>query len=595
MMPRRKLYTLIIVALSFFSHAENVFASSDISVIDSQCYDRVFSHVNLSEQDIENYKKVFALIKAEKISQAINLSKEISNNVLMGHVWAQIYLSKTYASKYQELKDWLKKYNDHPQANRIYKLALKKSKNRAELVNPAYRRSVNVSMPASSTPSYRWQDERFSGNKHVTYLRGQLAKFKTYIRKGHTKSARKILEDNVFKQRVPNRTFDSMSANLALLYFLDNQNELAIEWALIAAERGDEPQALWIAGLTHWRLANYESAAEYFKKLASTSYINQRLSAKSAYWAYRAFMKLDKKKEARNWLKTASTNKRTFYGILANYKLGKKFEYNWTAVSYFNDFTKSDYVDELVQSSAMRRAIILLHLGENKLAEQDIKNDHKNMTQAQLEVAMYMAQQYGMPALGIILSKCLAGNDPNMQYDHIDYPVPDWEPKGGWKIDRAFAFALVRQESAFHSEAQSWAGAKGLMQVMPATAAYISKDRNLRKKENKALFDAEYNLAMGQRYVNYLIDQPYIQGNMFFLAVAYNAGPGNLIKWERRMEYDEDPLLFMESVPAAETRNYIERVMTNYWMYNMRLKNDNTSLEQVARDEWPHLADESEK
>ena len=84
---------------------------------------------------------------------------------------------------------------------------------------------------------------------------------------------------------------------------------------------------------------------------------------------------------------------------------------------------------------------------------------------------------------------------------------------------------------------------------------------------------------------NLLREQP--RGNLFMLAVAYNGGPGNLRKWYNGMEIQDDPLLFIESVPSHETRDYVERVLANLWMYRYRLNEPLTSLDMVASGSWP--------
>ena len=71
------------------------------------------------------------------------------------------------------------------------------------------------------------------------------------------------------------------------------------------------------------------------------------------------------------------------------------------------------------------------------------------------------------------------------------------------------------------------------------------------------------------------------------MMVAWNAGPGNLIKWNKSVNYGKDPLLFIESVPSKETRIFVERVMTNYWIYRARFSKPQYSLEAVLSGGWP--------
>jgi soluble lytic murein transglycosylase-like protein len=78
-----------------------------------------------------------------------------------------------------------------------------------------------------------------------------------------------------------------------------------------------------------------------------------------------------------------------------------------------------------------------------------------------------------------------------------------------------------------------------------------------------------------------------INGDLLQMLVAYNAGPGNMIKWRRLSGSEQDPLLFVESIPARETRHYVERVLTYYWIYQERLGQATTSLDALASGAWP--------
>lgn len=99
---------------------------------------------------------------------------------------------------------------------------------------------------------------------------------------------------------------------------------------------------------------------------------------------------------------------------------------------------------------------------------------------------------------------------------------------------------------------------------------------------------------MGQKYLEYLLNKPYIGGNLFYMLAAYNAGPGNLVKWMKTMRYQNDPLLFIEVIPARQTRLYIERVMANYWIYSMQLglPGGERTLQAAADGKFPLLEED---
>jgi len=115
----------------------------------------------------------------------------------------------------------------------------------------------------------------------------------------------------------------------------------------------------------------------------------------------------------------------------------------------------------------------------------------------------------------------------------------------------------------------------------------MARDRSYRRGKKRELFDPETNLELGQRYIAYLLKHRTVHGDLFRLTAAYNGGPGNLNKWQRKMDYGDDPLLFIESLPSKETRLFIERVLTNLWIYRMRLGQDAPSLDGIAAGRWP--------
>jgi soluble lytic murein transglycosylase len=158
-----------------------------------------------------------------------------------------------------------------------------------------------------------------------------------------------------------------------------------------------------------------------------------------------------------------------------------------------------------------------------------------------------------------------------------------WQPKDGYQVDRALIYAIMRQESAFVTTARSTAGARGLMQLMPSTAAFIAADRSLRREKVDKLYDPRVNLTLGQKFIKFLLDRDTLKNNLFFVLSAYNAGEGNLQRWTVR----DDPLLFIEAIHLKETRIYVERVMYNLWVYRYRLGQETPSLDDLAEGRWP--------
>lgn len=145
----------------------------------------------------------------------------------------------------------------------------------------------------------------------------------------------------------------------------------------------------------------------------------------------------------------------------------------------------------------------------------------------------------------------------------------------------------MRQESKFDTRATSRVGAKGLMQLMPRTAVHVSNDRSLRYDSKDRLYEPSYNMMLGQKYIQELMTSYKLEDNLFELLIAYNGGPGNLRKWKKTTKYNDDPLLFIESIPSRETRGFLEAVSRNFWMYRMTLGQETPSLDLLASGNWP--------
>ena len=116
---------------------------------------------------------------------------------------------------------------------------------------------------------------------------------------------------------------------------------------------------------------------------------------------------------------------------------------------------------------------------------------------------------------------------------------------------------------------------------MPATAAFISKNRKLRNSERYKLYDPNFNISLGQQYIQHLLNEPLIDNNVARMLAAYNGGPGNLNKWLKGMNHKNDMMMFIESIPARETRTYVKSVLTNLWMYRQQFNQDTPAIQAL--------------
>ena len=147
------------------------------------------------------------------------------------------------------------------------------------------------------------------------------------------------------------------------------------------------------------------------------------------------------------------------------------------------------------------------------------------------------------------------------------YPTLYWdlvqEVAAGYAYDPRVFHGLVREESSFNPEIVSWAGARGLSQLMPATAREVARKMGTTVTMDQ-LFDPKTNLAIGARYFDTLTRQ--WNGNLFLAVASYNAGPGNVSKWLATAG-DRPTDEFVERIPIRETRHYVKRVLGTFEMY----------------------------
>ena len=554
-------------------------ARAEVNIVTPEVYRRVMEQVDVSNGDIKKYKHIFRAIEKGDFETADEKTAQLGNPVLQGTVLAEKYLHAKYKSSLKELEDWLEKYGDYPQAERIYKLAVRKGAKDLKMPSAAVQKEEDFkSIPLKYLERLTPENRKFLVNQAKT--------FKAKLRAGKTLAARNVLENKRFQKLAPKVYWDNLAASLAMKYLVENYDKQALEWGRKGSKRHNSGTATWVAGLASWRMKNYKAAASYFARLGSSKNSDSWLKAAGAFWSARAYEKLGNHLKAQEMLKLAAKHKYTFYGILAMYQLGEKFDFAFDRDSYINDFATQDYIDEIVQADAIVRALVLLKVKQPKLAEKELFAAYDNLSDNQKEAVILIANQQGMHAMVITLGRQKNIEKLTGRYEKELYPLPRWSADKEWKVDKALVLALIRQESSFKDNATSQAGARGLMQLMPNTAYHISGDKSVKKNKDK-LLDLDYNLELGQQYVSYLLNKPFIEGNLFYLLTAYNGGPGNLVKWQKNARFGKDPLLFIEVIPAAETRVYIERVMANYWIYNMRFNRDNYTLEQLAAGEWP--------
>lgn len=539
----------------------------------------------LSAQDAARYAHIFAFQDIGDWPAADREIAKLSDMRLMGHVLEQRYMHPTaYRASYDELKNWMDRYSDHPGAQDVYELALKRQPSGAPAPRKpdlSYSATGRLDLGESQAP-YISARKRSSGA--LSLVRSLQHQVRDDIHRTAPTHALQRLSAPQNEKILDKVEFDVMRAEIASGYFFARKTDKAFEVAAAAADRSgeDAPLAGWVAGLSAWKMGDYESAASYFESSASSPRASSWTAAASAYWAARAHLRNRAPRKVTPWLKKASEYPHTFYGLIASRALGRDVDFNWRVPQL-----KQAHIDRLLDVPAGFRALSLLDAEQPQLAEIELRHINPGNDKKLLEAMLALTAEAGLPSASMRLASAFA-DDKGGLIDAALFPLApqSWQPNDGYMVDRALIYAFIRQESRFNPEASSRSGARGLMQLMPRTASYIVGD-SFSKREQHQLHEPVLNIEIGQKYIQDLLSQQRIGGDLFRLAVAYNAGPGNLARWERELGALDDPLLFIESIPAAETRAFVERVLANYWIYRQRLKQDTPSLDAVAAGGWP--------
>jgi soluble lytic murein transglycosylase-like protein len=305
------------------------------------------------------------------------------------------------------------------------------------------------------------------------------------------------------------------------------------------------------------------------------------LRAKASYWAARGLRQTGEVENAEQHFRAAARTGGNFYALLAMQHIRGGMTIEWRQATSGQD-------NLFIAHPAVRRAQALRQAEQEELAELELLYLQERLSDIEARALMAFARDNQYPAVQLALATRLGGNTANglpLPLLEGSYPIVDIATNG---VDRALVLALIRQESRFKARAKSHAGARGLMQIMPGTAAFVTGDWSLyRRRGRDQLLDAQLNLEIGQKYLTMLMDETYFSGSLVHMLAAYNGGPGNVRRWRRELSDVQDPLLFIESLPAPETRNYVQKVMANLWIYRDRLAQSPDSQRILAAESWP--------
>ncbi|AGG87427.1 transglycosylase SLT domain-containing protein [Rhodanobacter denitrificans] len=327
------------------------------------------------------------------------------------------------------------------------------------------------------------------------------------------------------------------------------------------------PAAAQTDGTREWRVRVALAQQDWSAVLAGLDAMpaDQRQDSEWQYFRGRALAALGRDDEARR-LFEAQADKPTFFGFLSADRLDRPY-----AICPLTLADDPQREQALLANPGLLRAFELYAVDLPKFARREWARALQDADPDTQRVAADMANRRGWYDRAVFT---LSSGDALRLYD-LRFPLASQDglvPQAGQAgIEPAWAYGILRAESAWMSDAQSGADARGLMQLLPATAALVAKRNGLDWGGGDTLYDPATNIALGTRYLAQMAAR--FNGSPWLASAAYNAGPNKVDQWlaTRGMLA---PDLFVATIPYRETREYVARVMAFSVIYDWRLSGD---------------------
>lgn len=340
------------------------------------------------------------------------------------------------------------------------------------------------------------------------------------------------------------------------------------------------PEAVADAMIRSWRVRAALARGDWPGVLAASEMLRpeEKNQAEWRYWRARALEALGEGEDARGYYRLAA-QERDFYGFYAADRLGLPYPLTGRPAAVAED--ESNRLADLPAFRAIRE---LRALGRDGEARSEWLYAVELLTPRELVVAAKLAQRWGLDNLAIN-SAAKAG-----YWDDLELRFPLGFMPGvssaaeRQQVDPVLVYALARRESAFDPNAASSAGARGLMQLLPATGETVARRLGETPPAGNALLEPERNLRYGAAYLKSLLDK--FGAHFALAAAAYNAGPGRVERWlpaQRPMPTD----LWVETVPFGETRQYVAAVSAYAVIYRARLNRAFVRLSEWLPEIYP--------
>ncbi|WFL77206.1 lytic transglycosylase domain-containing protein [Altererythrobacter arenosus] len=528
----------------------------------------------LSKGEREYYADLFRAIDREEWTRVDQLLKDRPDGPLHQVATAEFYTAATSpAVTAEQAAAWLDKGTLLPQSEQIGRIGLKRGLETLPAM-PSER-----SFQRQPYATKRILPRTVSDGTMPETVRSEILE---RIKNDDPGGARLLLDG--IDASLSSEARAEWRQRVAWSYYIENNDAAALGMARTVADGSGAwvAEGEWVAGLAAWRLGDCKLSGDSFARSAAQA-TNPELTSAAHFWAGRAYTRCRQPADADKHLRAAARFDETLYGMLAFEQLGIDLPAQHAAA----DFTPEDW-QKLRDEPNIRVAVALNEIGQSGLADEVLRHQARIGDPRDYGALSRLARELGMPQTQL----WMAHNAPygTRAEPALRFPTAKWTPTTGWQVDPALAFAHALQESNFRTRAVSPANARGLMQITPITVRQHAPRLEMNASYVN-LNDPEVNLAFGQRNLKMLRDDPATQGYLPKIMAAYNAGLTPISRWNYEVKDQDDPLLYMESIPYWETRGYVAIVMRNYWMYERQAGVRSPSREALAQGIWPLFPD----
>ena len=305
--------------------------------------------------------------------------------------------------------------------------------------------------------------------------------------------------------------------------------------------------------------------------------------ARGAYWIGKTYKIKNNKEKANDWFKEGSKYLNTYYGQLSFLEINPNESYSLKKQDKPSDSLKKDFNNNIL----VKTIRLLKELDKTKYSKDFLKHlALVNVNEGSEIIAGDLAVEIGRYDFAIQIAK--GASYEKRFYNNLNYPViytPDIV--NNKKMPKPeLVLAVIRQESEFDQRANSYVGAKGMMQLMTYTAKVVAKQAKLPYSKSRLRSDPDYNIKLGSYYLAGLLEE--YEGSFPFALAAYNAGPKRVKYWKRingnpqkgKISYID----WIELIKFKETRNYVQRVLENVNVYRYILNGEPVKIYNFFED-----------